>query len=67
MNLYLLNYVSNKFITVDDKDPVWMNEIIKSNVKAKNQLYKQYVKNGRLESDFVFIESLINEINWIDL
>ena len=63
MNLYLLNYVSNKFITVDDKDPVWMNEIIKSNVKAKNQLYKQYVKNGRLESDFVFIESLINEIN----
>ena len=24
------NYVSNKDIAIDDKDPVWMNEIIKS-------------------------------------
>ena len=55
------NYVPN--ITVDDKDPVWMNEIIKSKMKAKNKLYKQYIKNGRYESDFVFIESLVNEIN----
>ena len=53
----------NKYITVDDKDPVWMNEIIKSKMKAKNKLYKQYIKNGRFESDFVFIESLVNEIN----
>ena len=57
------NYVPNKYITVDDRDPVWMNEIIKSKMKAKNKLYKQYIKNGRFESDFVFIESLVNEIN----
>ena len=57
------NYVPNKYITVDDKDPGWMNKIIKSKMKAKNKLYKQYVKNGRFESDFVFIESLVNEIN----
>ena len=30
----------------------WM----KSKMKAKNKLYKQYIKNGRFESDFVFIE-----------
>ena len=40
-----------------------MNEIIKSKMKAKNKLCKQYIKNGRFESDFVFIESLVNEIN----
>ena len=40
-----------------------MNEIIKSKMKAKNKLYKQYIKNGRFESDFVFVESLVNEIN----
>ena len=57
------NYVPNKYITVEDKDPVWMNEIIKSKQKAKNKLYKQYIKNGRFESDFVFIESLVNKIN----
>ena len=57
------NYVPNKYITVDEKDPVWMNEIIKSKVKAKDKLCKQYIKNGRFESDFVFIETLVNEIN----
>ena len=52
------NYVPNKYITVDDKDPVWMNETIKSKIKTKNKLYKQDIENGRFESDFVFIETL---------
>ena len=57
------NYLPDKYITVDDKDPVWMNEIIKSNIKTKNFLFNQYIQNGRFESDFVFIENLITEIN----
>ena len=32
-------------------------------MKAKNKFYKQYIKKGRFESDFAFIESLVNEIN----
>ena len=27
------NYVPNKYITIDDKDPVWMNETIKNKMK----------------------------------
>ena len=57
------NYVPNKYITINDKDPVWMNEIIKSKIKRKNLLFKQYIQNGRFESDFVFLENLITEIN----
>ena len=40
-----------------------MNKIIKSKMKTKSKLYKQYIKNGKFESDFVFIESLVNRIN----
>ena len=40
-----------------------MNETIKSKIKTKNILYKQYIENGRFESDFVLVESLIAEIN----
>ena len=40
-----------------------MNETIKSKMKAKNILYKKYVQNGRFESDFVFLENLITELN----
>ena len=40
-----------------------MNEIIKSKMERNNKLYQQYIQNGRLESDLVFIESLIAEFN----
>ena len=62
MNVFC-NYVPNKYITTDDKDHVWMNEIIKSKIKTKNVLFKPYIQNGRLESDFVFLETSITEIN----
>ena len=57
------NYVPNKYMTIDDKDPVWMNETIKLKIKTRDKLYKQYVENGRFESDFMIIETLITEIN----
>ena len=57
------NYVPNKCITIDNKDPAWMNEIIKSKIKTKNLFFKQYIQNGRLENDFVFLETLITEVN----
>ena len=52
------NYVPNKHVTVNDKDPVWMNETIKSKVKGKNEVFKQYIQNGRFESDSLFFETL---------
>ena len=53
------NYVPNKYIAIDDKDPVWMNETIKSKIKEKNTFYQKYIENGRLESDFILLEKLI--------
>ena len=53
----------NKYITIDYKDPVWINEIIKSKMETKNKPYQQYIQNGMLESDLVFIESLIAGLN----
>ena len=32
------NYVSNKVITVDDKDPPWMTDFIKSKFEWRNTL-----------------------------
>ena len=49
------NYVPRKYLTIDDKDPVWMNETIKSKIKIKNKIFKEYIQNGRFASDFVFL------------
>ena len=57
------NYVPNKYITIDDKDLIRMNETIKLKIKTRGKLYKQYVENGRFESDFMIIETLVTEIN----
>ena len=54
------NYVSNKYITAFDKDPLWMKKTIKLRVKPKNILYKKNIQNGRFESDF--LEDLIIEL-----
>ena len=35
------NYVPSKYLTIDDKDPVWMNETIKSKIKIKN-IYSEW-------------------------
>ena len=40
-----------------------MNETIKSKIKTKDKLFKQYFENSRFEVDFVLVESLIAEIN----
>ena len=57
------NYAPNKYITIDDKDPVWVNENIKTKIKEKNTFYQKYIENGRLESDFILLEKLITELN----
>ena len=57
------NYVANKYITSDDKDTLWMNDTIKSRNETVNKLYKEYNENGRSESKFVFIKTLITKVN----
>ena len=62
MNIFS-NYIPNKYIICDDKDPVWMNEKIKEKINSKNHIYKNYVKQGRKETDFVHLERSIKELN----
>ena len=57
------NYVPSKYINFDDKDPVWMNETVKSIIKAKNVLYKKCIQFWRFEYDFVCLENFIVELN----
>ena len=57
------NLVPNKYVIFDDKDPVWMNENIKSKIKAKDKIYQEYVKKGRQETDFCALEESVRNLN----
>ena len=51
------SYVPNKYITIDDKDPVWTNDTVKAKIKTKYLLFKQYMQNERSERGFDFLKA----------
>ena len=38
------NFVPNKLVTFDDRDPPWMNDCIKNKKNPKHQIHKIYEK-----------------------
>ena len=54
MNIFS-NYIPNKYITIDDRDPPWMNETIKNKIKLKKSLHKS--------NNFIEIQKLSTEIS----
>ena len=44
------NYIPNKFIICNDKDPPWLNGHIKRLINLKSEIFKKYLKDGRPDS-----------------
>ena len=57
------DFVRSKVITVDDRDPPWINEEIKCKVKSKNKTFQQYLKNGRKIIDFEIVDKKAAELS----
>ena len=57
------NYIPNKTITIDDKDPPWLTSQIKNKINFKNDLYKNFLRNGRSHDDFYKIREACNSVN----
>ena len=49
------NYIPNKYITIDDRDPPWMNKKIKNKIKLNKSLHKS--------NNFIEIQKLSTEIS----
>ena len=64
MNIFS-NFIPNKYITFDDRDPPWMNDFVKSKIKFKNQLYNTYIKNSYKDNDYNMLHEAINEVSKI--
>ena len=57
----LLQYIPNKIITCDDRDPPWMTATLKSAIKPKRRVYNKYVKRGRKPDDWEYVRTVYNE------
>ena len=64
MNIFS-NFIPNKYITFDDRDPPWMNDFVKSKIKFKNQQCNTYIKNSYKDNDYNMLHEAINEVSKI--
>ena len=44
------NFIPNEIVTIDDRDPPWVNDKIKSLIKNKTEYFKNCVKPNNAES-----------------
>ena len=58
MNVFT-NYILNKLITIDDKDPPWMNDEIRNKVNERDLFYQQ-LKKYKLNLTY---SDVMNELN----
>ena len=57
------NFVRSKVITINDRDPPWINEEIKCKIKSQNKTFQQYLKNGRKITDFEIADKEAAELS----
>ena len=55
------DFIPNKIIVCDDRDPPWMNDEIKKMIKRKNWLFQSQRKSCNL--DFAILNSLTQDIS----
>ena len=52
------NYIPNKFIACNDKDPPWLNDYIMLLINLKNEIFKKYLKDGRSDSVYANLQTI---------
>ena len=57
----LSQYIPNKIIACDDRDPTRMTTALKSAIKRKHRVYNKYAKRGRKPDDWEYVRTVRNE------
>ena len=50
MNVFS-NFVPNKSVNFNDRDPPWMTSNIKGKINYRNNIYREYMKKGKQQVD----------------
>ena len=59
---FFSNFIPNKLVTFNDKDPPWMTEYLQKKIKWCNKIYAEYL-NGQNESvDYITLQNVTAEV-----
>ena len=62
MNIFS-NYIPNKLITVDDKDPPWINESIKKKIMVKKYASKSFSANKKNYDAYLKLQTITTKLS----
>ena len=54
-------YIPNKVIKFNDKDPPWITNAVKTAIKRKKRLYKNFIRRGRSQEDWEVFKRARND------
>ena len=57
------NFVPNKFVTFNDRDPLLMTLNIKDKINYRNNIYREYMKKGKQQVDYMKLQNTIKELS----
>ena len=57
------NFIPNKLVTFNDKDPPWMASNLKDKINWKNSIYKDYLKNDKTNYHYIKLQYAISEVS----
>ena len=50
------NYIPNKYLTFNGKDPSWLNDHKRLLIRKKNALFQEYLKDGRTVASYTNLQ-----------
>ena len=56
------NYITNKTILCNEKDPLWFNNEIRKILTMKNKIFEQCIANGTFQIDYERLQSISNSL-----
>ena len=59
----LSNYIPHETITIDDRDPPWINKTVKTLIEKKSKAYQLYKQNKQNIALFEKLQSLQIQLN----
>ena len=62
MNVFS-DFVPNKFVTFNGTDPPWMTSNIKDKINYCNNIYREYMKKGKQQVDYMKLQNTIKELS----
>ena len=62
LNIYS-NYIPNKTVLCDAKDPPWMANGFRAVIEMKSNAYKEYIRSGMRHNYYVRLENLTTELS----